>query len=364
MTPNCLEDRVIFPKGEVVHQNLSTAYTDLSALLDTLKSEDFCGTIEIDFPEARGFLFIDCGEVINGEIQTEGDPGRIIGQEAVRTLRALSKQKDGVLSIYRLLPEQVAIVVNNLRHEVLFKGLSTHFVHLDQFLLKLKEEKMTGFIEVMDKEHHPMAVLFIEGGKPMEMFATPKTGPSVFSRISIPIFVENATQKGAFFNVYGKKEELPHDKEDPKEDDILPDREEGGSAEREEGFKEMLVLLQEFLSSAERLVDSLFSGGTFRKAFKKALMEKAEEFSFLDPFAGEFEYMNGMIRFTGEAGKEEFVKGMIECFRTVLSHFEAEFPREKMVSLKLKAGIESFMEDRRETLKRLGAKEVFLSLLK
>ncbi len=357
---------MIFPRGEVVHKNLSTAYTDLSALLATLKLEDFCGTIEIEFPEARGFLFIESGEVVNGEIRTGGNSGRVVGQEAARTLLSLSKQKEGVLSIYRLLPEQVALIAKNLNQEILFKSLSTHFVHLDQFLLKLKEERHTGFIEVMTKEHHPMGVLFIEGGEPVEMFATPKTGPSVFGRMSIPIFIQNATQQGAFFNVYGKKGHSPQVEEIMKDkgEDVLPDGERGESTEREEGFKEILLLFQEFLSGAERLVDSLSSGGTFKKAFKKALIEKSEEFDFLDPFAGEFEYGNGTIRFTGETGKEDFAKGIVECFRVALSHFEKEWPREKMVSLKLKAGIESFIEHHREALKRWEAEEIFSILLK
>ncbi len=357
---------MIFPKGEVVHKNLSTTYTNLSALLDTLKLEGFCGTIEMDFPEARGFLFIDSGKIINGEIRTGGDSGRVIGQEAARTLLAFSKQKDGVLSIYRLLPEQVALIANNLNHEILFKDLSTHFIHLDQFLQKLKEERHTGFIEVMTKEHHPMGVLFIEGGEPVEMFATPKTGPSIFGRMSIPIFIDNATRQGAFFNVYGKKGLPPQVKEivTDKEKSLLMEEEGRVPAEREEGFKEILLLFQEFLSSAERLVDTLSSGGTFKKGLKKALIEKSEEFGFLDPFAGEFEYLNGTIRFTGEAGKEDFARGIIESFRSAMSHFEEDLPKEKMVSLKLKAGIESFIEHHREILQKLELKDMISSLVK
>ncbi len=357
---------MIFPKGEVVHKNLSTTYTNLSALLDTLKLEGFCGTIEMDFPEARGFLFIDSGKIINGEIRTGKDSGRVIGQEAARALLAFSKQKDGVLSIYRLPPEQVALIANNLNSEVLFKNLSTHFIHLDQFLQKMKEERHTGFIEVMTKEHHPMGVLFIEGGEPVEMFTTPKTGHSIFGHMSIPIFIENATKQGAFFNVYGKKGLPPQVKEiaTGKEESVPVEGEGGVPAEREEGFKEILLLFQEFLSNAERLVDTLSSGGTFKKGFKKALIEKSEEFGFLDPFAGEFEYMNGTIRFTGEAGKEDFARGIIESFRSALTHFEEKLPKEKMVSLKLKAGIESFIEHHRESLKRLEAEGIFSTLLK
>jgi hypothetical protein len=354
----------IFPRGEVVHKNLSTAYTDLSALLNTLQLEGFYGAIEIDFPKARGFLFVDHGEVINGEIRMEADSERVIGQAAVQTLLDLSEQKDGVISIYRLLPEQVVLLANSLTYEVLFKDLSTQFVRLEEFLLKLKEEKHTGFIEVMGKEHHPMGVLFIEGGEPIEMFTTPKTGPSVFGRMSIPIFIENAAKHGAFFNVYGKRRIVPQVKEiEAKKEEGVPIEEEA-TARREEGFEETLLLFHEFLSNAERMVDALSSGGTFKRAFKKALIEKADEFGFLDPFAGEFEYKNGKIEFTGEAGKEEFARGITECFRYALSRFDEELPKEKMISLKLKAGIESFIEHHRETLKRLQTEEIFSTLLK
>lgn len=211
-----------------------------------------------------------------------------------------------------------------------------------------------------------MGVLFIEGGEPVEMFTSPKTGPSVFGRMSISIFIENATQQGAFFNVYGKKGHSPQVEEivTDKGEGVPMEEEGGGPTEREEGLKEILLLFQEFLSSAERLVDGLSSGGTFKKAFKKALIEKSEEFGFLDPFAGEFEYGNGTIRFTGEAGKEDFARGITECFRSALSHFEEELPKEKMVSLKLKAGIESFLEHRREALKRLEMEGMISSLIK
>jgi len=219
---------------------------------------------------------------------------------------------------------------------------------------------------VMTKEHHPMGVLFIEGGEPVDMFTTPKTGHSIFGRMSIPIFIENATKQGAFFNVYGKKGLPPQVKEIVTDrGEGIPVEEEGGvSAEKEEGFKETLSLFQEFLSNAERLVDSLSPRGAFLKAFKKALIEKSEEFGFLDPFAGEFEYLNGTLRFTGEAGKEDFVRGIIESFRSAMSHFEEELPKEKMVSLKLKAGIESFLATRREALRTQGMEDMISSLIK
>src|SRR3990172_12807789 len=105
-------ETMILPKGEVRHQNLLTSYTDFPALLSTLKTEGFNGVIEIEFPENKGSLFIDSGEVINGEVNPEDGSKRMVGQEAIRSLFALAKQKDGVLNIYRVSPERVAMLAS------------------------------------------------------------------------------------------------------------------------------------------------------------------------------------------------------------------------------------------------------------
>ncbi len=197
---------MIFPKGESVHKNLSTAYTNLSALISTLKLEGFSGTIELEFPEVRGILFIDSGEIINGEA-TWAKAKRTIGREAIQILLDLSKNKDGVLSIYRLLPEYVALVASNLRNEILFKDLSISPDQLDKLFLKLKGRGFNGFIEVISRENQPLGVLFFEDGEPVEMFTIPKSGPSVFGAISIPAFIENAIKQGAYLDVYNRLEE-------------------------------------------------------------------------------------------------------------------------------------------------------------
>lgn len=351
---------MILPKGEALHRNLSTAYTDLPALLSTLKAGDFSGIIEIDFPENKGVIFIDSGEIINAEAKIGPDSKRIIGQEAIQTLLTLSNQKEGVINIYRLSPERVAMAASNLQYEILFKGLSTDFTNLDRLLLKLREEKHNGFIEVLTKEHQAMGVLFLEKGEPVEVFTAQESGSSALGRKSIPIFVENVIKKGAIFDVYrsqGKilKKEIKEIKE-KKEKKVL---------EQGEDLKELISILQEVLSQAGKLIDGVSRRkGAFDRVFKESLIEKSEEFPFLDPFAGEFEYLNGTIRFTGEAGKEDFAKGITESFRSALSHFEEELPKEKMVSLKLKAGIESILEHHGEALKRLEIEDIISSLIR
>ncbi len=365
---------MILPRGEVLHRNLSTAYTDFTALLSTLKAGDFSGIIEIEFPENKGTIFVDSGEIINAEARLEHDSKRIVGQDAVQAVLTLSNQKDGAITVYRLAPERVAIVASNLWYEILFKGLSTDFTRLDKLLLKLREDKHNGFIEVRTKEQQAMGVLFLEGGDPVEMFTTPESGPSVFGRKSIPIFVENAIKQGAIFDVYksqgkilkkeAKADETREIKETKEIKEIKEIKEKKAAGPRED-LKELISILQEIVFQAEKLVDgSSRRQGLFHKIFKESLIDKSEEFPFLDPFAGEFEYREGTVQFTGEAGVKEFTTGIVEGLVSTLSHLEREMPKDKILPLKLKAGIESSLERHGEALKRLGVHAIAVSIFK
>ena len=101
------------------------------------------------------------------------------------------------------------------------------------------------------------------------------------------------------------------------------------------------MIFQDILSKAEKLINGPSGGkGVFYKAFKESLIEKSEEFPFLDPFAGEFAFREGTIQFTGEVGAKDFTMGIVECLVNTLSHLEKELLKEKMLPLKLKAGIE------------------------
>lgn len=359
---------MILPKGEIKHQNLLTAYTDLSALLSALKSEGFSGIVEIEFPEKKGAIFIDSGEILNAEIKEKSSAERMIGQEAIQAFLTFSNQKNGVLNVYRFLPEQVALIANHLQHEVLFKELSTDFTRLDRLLLKLKEDKHDGFIEVLTKEKKILGVLFVEGGEPVEMFTIPESGPSVFGQKTIPIFLENVNkQGGTILNVYksrgkfSKKEKsIPESKPGAEPKPVVGSKLLAGG---KEGLKEVIPILQETLSNAEKLVDAASRNGTFMGAFKKSLIEKAETFSFLDPFAGEFEYKEGTIRFSGQAGEKEFTEGILGCLNTTLILLQKELPKNKRLSLQLGAEIKSSLEQHRDTLKRLGLTEVVSSSL-
>jgi hypothetical protein len=358
-------EAMFFPRGEVVHKNLSTAYTDLPALLSALKSEGFSGTLEVEFPEHKGALFIRSGEVINAEARMGGDSKRTIGPDAIRALLALSHQKDGVISLYQLAPDRVTLIANSLQQEILFKGLSTDFTRLDRLLMKLREDKHDGFVEILSKGHQILGVLYLEEGEPVEVFTNSSgSEPSMAGKKSIPVFVENAIRQGALFNVYRTLTKTPRVREEPlkKREEPFKPKEEPPKVRGPEGARELIPVFQEILSKTERLVDGVTKKGTFLNTFKQSLVEHAEAFDFLDPFAGEFDYREGIIRFIGEAKEKDFARGMVESIHTALTHLEGRLPKDRMFPVRLRAEIESAVERHRGVMKRLGVEGIISEL--
>ncbi len=148
---------MIFPQGEVVHQNLSTEYTDVPDLLSTLTSNGFAGYVEIEFPQQKkGAFLIREGQVLGAVV--ESGPGLIMpfSQETTDQLIYMTSQENGILNIYRLSMAQIDAIIAKLEAEIVFKGLTTDFVKLDKFIQKLSIEHHTGYIEVFSKTNELM----------------------------------------------------------------------------------------------------------------------------------------------------------------------------------------------------------------
>ena len=67
------------------------------------------------------------------------------------------------------------------------------------------------------------------------------------------------------------------------------------------------MLLEQTIRSNKRIK------ADFETLLNKQFVDKVDQFEFLDPFAGEFKYVNGKITFTGKAGPRELANAIITC---------------------------------------------------
>ncbi|NIS61853.1 MAG: hypothetical protein GTO13_14485 [Proteobacteria bacterium] len=326
---------MIFPKGEVIHKNLSTSYTNLNGLLLSLKSEDFSGYIKIGFLDYEAFLFMDSGDVINA-IEQMGDRKRI-GQRAITNIISKAKEQDGVISVYQLSPEMVTVLASTLKREILYKDLSTDFTSLQRLIDKLGDARHTGYIEIALKNGKGTGVIFFQEGEPIETILTRKDGHLISGRNLLGRILEDAQGAGVVFHVY--RADFPTSSENVAE--II----EGGD------LQDLLKVLQDTISTMETVVDGLIKKGTFSSELKKALVEKSNEYPFLDPFDAEFKYEDGKIVFTGNTDVHELTKGLGECLGLTIEALSNKFSKKKILD-QLKKELDQIRVDFRREIKK------------
>lgn len=355
------------PRGEVVHQNLSTSYTDIPGLLAGLKSQGFTGTMEVSAAGMRGVIFLDRGETMNAEAEHVSDGQRFTGPEAKERLLALAGESDGTLGVYRFSPDQIAFLAGTLKAEIIFKGLSTDFIWLDRLVAKLKEDRHDGYIELLTKAGQTLGVLFLRDGEVSDLYIASESGISFFfDQKSVSAFVDGAKQQGALISVYRR---LPAEEARPQPavEEALPPAEDPGPAtppgpekpkEGKGGLKEILAPLQDVLLRIEHVVDGLSKQGSFARAFKRALTEKSELYPFLNPIQAQFDYGDGRLLFTGYADPDRFARGVGECLNLAISNLKKEFPKNMVLPVGLKSEIESSFQTYQETVRHLGVESI------
>jgi hypothetical protein len=385
---------MIYPKGETVYQNLSTEYTDLPQLLLTLKPKSFSGIVEIDMAGKKGVFFIVSGEVVNAAFGVETDPPAIVGEEAVEKLLTLSTRPKGVLNVYQLPPVEVEFAASSLvRPESLFKDLSTDFVRLDQFVRKLQDEKLTGYIEIFAKKCRRVGKLSLKVGEAVGLQITSESGaPSFFEREAVPSLLEEFIKEGATFSVYRSKsfsipikgtnrttKEVKREPAEGKERKFEPSEELNAKEEKifevklEEkpastktpdafekqkvengignGRNEFLTAIQQIFLKMEKFMDSFSEKGSFQRIFKKACVEKSELYHFLDPFEGQFDYQGKKIRLDVKIETDEFITAIAECLNLTLTYIKQELPKNVVLPPGLKGDLESIFKRHQAIIK-------------
>lgn len=385
---------MIFPKGEVVHQNLSTEYTDVPDLLSTLTSNGFAGYVEVELSQQKGAFFIRKGQVLGAALESDSDQATPFGQESMDELLGLASKEVGTLTVHKLTTAQVDAIVARFRAEIVFKGLTTDFVKLDKFIQKLNLESHTGYIEIFSKMNKFMGTLFLKDGELVDLHIPSESDDTPVSDFkAIPAFLEDVIRQGAVFDVYrsfienipsaqkdeadlkivGKEEnvvevqsesaadaEVAHQPDDHTDEEIEERLDEVGDERNElnpNGRNEALDLLQEAIEKTEIFVDGFSHEGIFIRAFKRALIERSELYPFLDPFTDQFDYRHGKIVLDEDVALEQFALGIADSFNLTLSHLKKEFPKNMNLSM-IRGELETKFKQYEEAMRRSGVQPV------
>ncbi len=326
---------MILPKGRAEYENLNTSFVDFGGLIEDLKANGFTGYVKVSFWEYEGVLFVDNGTIINGVEET--GRAKSTGQQAVSGIMRQAEEKNGSVSVYALTADMVTMLASVLESELVHKDLNTDFSDLGQLVAKLQSEGHTGYVEVALKGGMGSAMILLRSGEIVESMLS--SGSEVLSGTqALPHIMEAASSVDAVFNVHRTALEGAFE----NTGEIVVALE----------LPQLLTVWQNVLATVERISDGHAGEGSFLDAFKDSLIESAEEYPFLDPFAGEFDYRDGLITYSGPAS-ERFSRALGRSLSTTVSRMADSLPSVDL-SADVRKGLAVVVEERADAIQRYG----------
>ena len=140
-------------------------------------------------------------------------------------------------------------------------------------------------------------------------------------------------------------------------------RDEFEPAGDDEAMAEIKRLMGEMARAIEEAAQSVGRPDSFAMSLRAGQLEIADRFPFLDPFAGEFEYLAGEIVFVGQAAAETFVEGLTEALKLAISAVTRSTAHADRFRSYVREDLLKLHAREREEFERLGLEDVIQQLI-
>ncbi len=292
---------VIIPREKPVIENLNVYYLDIKKLLEHYQGEIGTGGVYFKSHAAEGVIFFDKDDLLNAFYEEKNID--LVGAQAIERLVNAGGQHNFTVHVYRLSLEEVYFWASIPSAEKIYEDLSTEFTDLEGLIRKMSAEKLTGYIDVTIGGGKEGGLIFLINGKIMGGSYSWDNGEPGPTQKNQKLLIRKTKENAATFNVC----RIPLSK-------MKGTGESKSSLAKPSGA--VLSMLEELMVIFENTVAVRKKMKTdFTKLLKKKFVENAEKYAFLDPFAGEFDYVNRKIDFSGAASDKELAEGLVNSIR-------------------------------------------------
>jgi flagellar hook-length control protein FliK len=212
-----------------------------------------------------------------------------------------------------------------------YEKLDTAYVNLAALLRYLQQHNFAGRVHVELDEYEADVILSAQGE--IDVRETDRAmGREARGEAALQRLIVRAMAAGGLISVYEDAEEEVERSNQPsttsetgaaQEASARVEDVEDSSPEEEEevDWQALLRLSGELIGAVERA--SLGVGADFFTAFHLARLEAADDFSFLDPSAGRFEYAYSVVRLHAEPSARAFTSGIGTCLHLTVEKLAA-----------------------------------------
>jgi hypothetical protein len=236
---------------------------DLGNLIDFFEKDLFTGYIHIKDNKKEPLVFFDSGQITKCLEMVDNEYKSVSLKSVLNTVK-----KEEIVNTYYL-PEETGIFWPNLANaKILYPNLSNEFTVLLKLVYKLKQEKLTGFIEISISKDRKSFIYF-QNGKIIGTCSSWRQWVFDEGERYLAEIIAKSTQ--ATFNVYKISLEK--------------------ISEENMTLQETIDLFQEYLATAEKIIGEK----SFSSLLHQICLEKAKKYPLLDPSTNELKYKEGKI---------------------------------------------------------------------
>jgi hypothetical protein len=319
---------VIVPRGNPVFENLNSYYLDLRRLLEHYQGEMGSGAIYLKSPTAEGAIFFEAHELLGGTFENRGE--KLAGKAAVERLLTPLPSENYQVSIYGVEPEEAYYWSSIPNAKKIYEDLSTEFTDLEGLIKKMSSERLSGYIEISLNSELDGGFLFFRNGQVVGGYYFWEKNFNT-SRESQELLLRKAKRTGGIFHVSKISVEPKQPKEVSKK---------GSTPEVIAALEELLILLETLFTSNQTVK------ADFNTLLKKKFLSMADEYAFLDPFAGEFQYSGSKIRLASDVTDVELTKGLLVAVAGLM--------RDQGLNPALKGRLDGWLQKHRKKFLSLG----------
>ncbi len=404
---------MIVPRGKPVHENLSTSYVNVAALLADLQVNEFTGYVSVEFWGYSGYVFLSRGQIVNAYEATENSVQR--ERQALDSLLSRSQARNGKVGFFQHPEEVIQAITGIIDGEPVHRDLSSDFTNLEKLVEKLIKSGAVWYVEVLFEQEQGGGIIYIFDERAEAVVSVAPTAGSEYTtalgKEGLALIYDRIA-RGATFNVYRGtsapaamttikppvapprtetpplspppfsrpsppppapelvpptlrvSEVHPLPSAPPVVDTVLVGDVEDSDSPLEledesirpltrEQYAELVGLMGEVVHAVESGVTEALRRADFVPSFREALINIATHYPFLDPFAAEFEYADGVATFRGKARPADFVVGLSQALRLTIAELDRRSP-ETHLRQHIEAALRALRQRRRVEFERYG----------
>jgi hypothetical protein len=205
---------MLVPRGKPIHENLSTSYVNVAALLADLQVNEFTGYVSIGFWNYEGFIFLSRGQILNAYEQTDAGVKR--EREALDSILSRAQARSGAVSFFSHSDAVIRAIAGVINGEVVYRDLSSEFTNLEKLVEKLmRAPEHAWFVEAALEKSLGGGIIYIVGGKAEAVVSMRESeGAGEFytaqGEDGLAALYEKIRTGGGVFHVYKSSETLPY----------------------------------------------------------------------------------------------------------------------------------------------------------